>query len=224
MMTVRQALSVLEREGLIVFEHGVGTFVAPGGINDRVLRLQGFQDEMEEHSIGISTKIVEKSISVADKKISELLSVTGNEEVCRIIRLRFLGEQPIILQRSYMPIQYIDVVRHYTEDKSLYSFLGQTSGQILMRAHEIIRPVELCKEEATLLRQPEGAPAFLSIRLSSNLSGKALLYDEAYLLGSRIFLTSQRLGHKSRFHYSVSLAQEQDPLEQLVDPDVWEDW
>lgn len=224
MMTMRQALSVLEREGLIVFEHGVGTFVASGGINDRVLRLQGFQNEMEEHSIRISTKIVEKSLSVADEKISELFSAAANEGVCRIIRLRLLGEQPIVLQRSYIPIRYSDVVQNYTEDKSLYSFLGETSGQIPIRGHEIIRPVNLKKKEAVLLRQPEGASAFLSLRLSSNLAGKAILYDEAYLLGSRIFLTSQRLGHQSRFHYGVSLAQEQDPLERLVDPDVWEDW
>ncbi len=224
MMTVRQALSVLEREGLIVFEHGVGTFVAPGGINDRVLRLQGFQDEMQEHSVRISTKIIEKSLSITDKKISEFLSADRNESVCRIIRLRLLGEQPIVLQRSYMPTQYSDVVQNYTEDKSLYSFLGETSGQILIRSHEIIRPVDLQKEEAALLRQPEGSPAFLSLRLSSNLAGEAILYDEAYLLGSRIFLTSKRLGLQSRFHYIVSLAQEQDPLKQLVAPDIWEDW
>ena len=224
MMTVRQALSVLEREGLIVLEHGVGTFVAPGGINDRVLLLQGFQDEMEEHRIGISTTIVEKTLSVADEKISGLLSAAGTEGVCRIIRLRLFDEQPIILQRSYLPTRYSAVVQEYTKDKSLYSFLGETSGQILMRAHELIRPVDLQKEEAALLRQPEGAPAFLSLRLSSNLAGEAILYDEAYLLGSRILLTSQRLGHQSRFHYSLSPNREQDPFEQLVDPEVWEDW
>jgi len=223
-MTVRQALSVLEREGLIVFEHGVGTFVAPGGTKDRVLRLQGFQDEMEEHSIRISTRIVERSLSVLEETISKLLCAADDTSVCRITRLRLLGEQPIVVQRSYMPLKYSDVVKNYTEDKSLYTYLGKISGQILMRSHEIIHPVDLNTEEATLLRQPEGSPAFRSRRLSSNLAGEAVLYDEAYLLGSRIFLTSQRLGHQSRFHYNVSLEQEADPFSHLLDPDVWEDW
>jgi GntR family transcriptional regulator len=223
-MTVRQALSVLEREGLIVFEHGVGTFVAPGGVNDRVLRLQGFQDEMEERSIRISTKILEKSLSVLEEKLSGLLSAEPTQRVCRIIRLRFLDEQPIVVQRSYLPGRYSNVLRNYTEDKSLYSHIGQTSGQILIRSHEIIRPIALPEEEATLLRRPEGTPAFLSLRLSSNLAGEAVLYDEAYLVGDRIFLTSQRLGYQSRFHYSVSGEPQKDALKQLVDPDVWEDW
>jgi DNA-binding GntR family transcriptional regulator len=123
-----------------------------------------------------------------------------------------------------MPSKYSDVLRNYTEDKSLYAYVGKMTGQILVRSHEIICPAALEKKEAALLRQSEGSPAFLSRRLSSTLAGEAILFDEAYLVGGRIFLTSQRLGHQSRFHYSVSLEQEADVFGQLADPDVWEDW
>ena len=45
-MTVRQALSVLQREGLLRASHGVGTFVASGGVKGRDLRLRGLADSI----------------------------------------------------------------------------------------------------------------------------------------------------------------------------------
>jgi len=223
-MTVRQALSVLEREGLIIFEHGVGTFVSSGGMKDRVYRLLGFQDEMDRHRIRISTKILEKSYSISDERISLLFGIKSDRRICRLTRLRLIGNIPIVFQRSFLPPEFADVVDRYSEEHSLYSFLSRATGQIVVRGNEIILPIPLEPEIAEILRERAGTSAFVSYRTSSNLAGKVVLFDEAYLSGNRIVISSQRLGHQCTFHYNVIIDEKPDPISLLSDSGFWKEW
>jgi DNA-binding GntR family transcriptional regulator len=223
-MTVRQALSVLEAEGLIVLKQGVGTFVATGGISGRKVLLQGFQNEMSDHKIHITTKIIEKEYSCSDARAKGLLGIKGKERICCLTRLRLLDTRRIILQRTFMPSGFAGVIEEYSEDQSLYSYLGKATGQVITRGQEIIRAVFLNKIDSRLLEKPEGAPAFLSYRLSTSLSGSAVLFDEAFLAGDSVVISANRVGHQYRFHYNVLTDVEQDFEKQLLNPEFWEEW
>ena len=220
-MTVRQALSVLEAEGLIVFQQGVGTFVAAGGISGRKVLLQGFQDEMSNHKIQITTKIIDRKYSCSDTRAKGLLGIKGKEKLCCLTRLRLLDTRRIILQRTFMPSGFAGVIKEYSEDQSLYSYLGKATDQVITRGQEIIRAVFLNREDSRLLEKPEGAPAFLSYRLSTSLSGSAVLFDEAILAGDSVVISANRVGHQYRFHYNVLTDVEKDLEKQLLNPEFW---
>ena len=106
----------------------------------------------------------------------------------------------------------------------MYSYLGNATGQVITRGQEIIRAVFLNKVDSRLLEKPEGAPAFLSYRLSTSLSGKAVLFDEAFLAGDSVFISANREGHQYRLNYNVLTNIEEDFEKQLLNPEFWEEW
>lgn len=223
-MTVRQALSVLEAEGLIEFKHGIGTFVASGGINRTDLVLHGFQDEMSEHRINIITKVIKKEYSCDNERIKELLAISDKEEMSCLTRLRLIRNRRTILQRTFVPSKYREVIKSYSEDKSLYTFLGNATGKIITQGREIIIPACLESEEAKLLNKNVGAPALLSYRLSTDLSGEPVLFDEAYLSGDSVAISVNRTGSQYRFHYAIVEDDGKDIKREFLNSQFWEEW
>ncbi|MEW5816822.1 MAG: GntR family transcriptional regulator [Spirochaetota bacterium] len=220
-MTVRQALAVLEHEGLINFTHGVGTFVATGEMKGRDIRLVGFADEMKLHKVQITTKIVEKNFSHKDERIQKILGIS-EKRFCRLTRLRFINQDPIILQRSYVAAKYQSVIKEYNESESLYACLHKVSGE-LTTGREIISSILPSPIEAGLLNIRPDRPILLSYRVSLNIAHRVILFDEAYISGKRVVAVVRQIGKQHFFNYNVVLDDRADLLTQLLNPDFWEE-
>lgn len=220
-MTVRQAISVLEDEGLVTVVHGLGTFVNSGSMKGRNLKLRGFSDGMERRKLKIGTQILKREFNVRDPDIQRALG-TGNKGFCRIVRLRTLDTVPIVFQRSCLSSDYTKVVEDLTDNMSLYESLNACAGGVV-EGREIIKPVTLSAEEAAMLQENEGALALLSLRISFNLSRIPVLYDEAYLRNDRIICSVKETGNRRSFSYNVPVNPQSDSLPELLDSDLWEE-
>lgn len=220
-MTVRQALAILEEEGLISSSHGVGTFVASGEARGRNIRLQGFTDEMEKYKVKIITKVLGRDYSVKNSHIKEILG-KHSKGVCCLLRIRLVKDNPIILQRSYLPLQFKEVIKNFKGNQSLYACLSEAAGT-LTTGREIIIPVSLPSQEAELLRVQTGTPAFLSYRISYNILNQIILFDEAYITGRRVSVAVKQTGRQHLFHYAVIMDEKQGLPSLLTRSDFWEE-
>jgi len=220
-MTVRQALSILADEGLITIVHGVGTFVNSNSIKGRNLQLRGFSDEMEHYKLKIVTRIVKKEYDITDENIQQALRL-GEAKFCRISRLRLLNNIPIIFQRSCISSRYMQVVEDLADDDSLYSSLNNHIGGGVVEGREIIKPVALGDEEANLLSEEKGTLAFLSLRISFNISQLPVLYDEAYLRNGYVLCAIKELGSRNSFNYNIPASYISDPISILLNQQFWE--
>jgi GntR family transcriptional regulator len=220
-MTVRQAISVLESEGLITVVHGSGTFVNSGSMKGRDLKLKGFSDGMERYKLRIGTQILKKEFNVRDERAQRALG-TGSDGFCRISRLRTLDDTAIIFQRSYLIPDYAPIVENLTDGDSLYSSLNLRAGGVV-EGREIIKPVALGIEEAASLGEKPGTLALLSLRISFNLSSLPVLYDEAYLRNGRVICAIRESGNRRSFNYSVPVNRLSDPISELLEPEFWEE-
>ncbi len=220
-MTVRQALSLLEKEGLVSMVHGLGTFVASGDMKGRDFRLQGFSDEMERHRVSITTRVLNKEYSCRISHVQHLLG-TGDKPCCCLTRLRFLGDTPIILQRSYVSSEYRNVVKEYEESASLYECLHKVSGGVV-EGREIIVPILLGAEEAALLGEKEKSAGMVSYRASFNISHTVILFDEAVMTGTNVLLSVRQTGRQHLFNYSIIVDERSAPFAQLLNPAFWEE-
>ncbi|HEY9595745.1 MAG TPA: GntR family transcriptional regulator [Spirochaetia bacterium] len=220
-MTVRQAIAVLETEGLLRIAHGVGTFVASGTRGGRALRLRGFSDSMRPEEARIRTRILEREYDVTDPSALAVLG-GGSRHCCRVTRVRTVGNEPVIYQRSYVPPRFRSVIRGLSDGESLYAALGSACGGVV-EGREIVVPIALEKREAAALEEKAGAPALFSIRASFDLARTPVLYDEAFIRTTRVFLTVHQSGKSNVSAYSIPRSRPADIAEHLLTPSFWEE-
>src|SRR3990172_4234101 len=67
LMTLRQALEVLEREQLITRRHGLGTFVAGPSIDYDILQLQRFAGDLSAKGERVDTRLLGSRPALGDR-------------------------------------------------------------------------------------------------------------------------------------------------------------
>src|SRR5256885_6562806 len=167
LMTLRQALELLEREHLISRRHGLGTFVAAPSIDYDILQLRRFAGDLSAKGEHVATRLLATRFSTPDRRVADALGLGPGARVLVVARLRLVDDHPMSLQRSFLPALIGDeVVRADLARTPLHQVLERTLGIVIGRAHETVSAVRLGRPEARELGCPAGAPAFESERVS----------------------------------------------------------
>src|SRR5437764_15303055 len=103
LMTLRQALELLEREHLITRRHGLGTFVAAPSIDYHILQLRRFAGDLQAKGEQVTTRLVGTKFALADHRASDALGLGPGARVLVLERLRLVDGHPMSLQRSFLP-------------------------------------------------------------------------------------------------------------------------
>src|SRR5436305_14659711 len=77
LMTLRQALELLEREHLITRRHGLGTFVAAPSIDYDILQLRRFAGDLSAKGEHVATRLLGTRFAAADRRVAEALRLAG---------------------------------------------------------------------------------------------------------------------------------------------------
>src|SRR6266851_643332 len=75
LMTLRQALELLEREHLISRRHGLGTFVAAPSIDYDILQLRRFAGDLQAKGEHVTTRLVGTKFLVPDHRVADALGL-----------------------------------------------------------------------------------------------------------------------------------------------------
>lgn len=204
-MTLRQAIRLLEQEGLVVTRHGAGTFVSPRHVAYTLSGVTSLAQELAAQGLELTTRVLTAGLEEATPPAALRLELRGTDAYV-IERLRLADGEPIALQRSHLPpslgrrLAGIDLSR-----RSLYDVLAEL-GVDVVRASETLHPVVLDGRRAELLATEPGAPAVVSERLTFSTGDRPILYDVAYLPGDRVVITAERLARDVRVTYRLRAA------------------
>jgi GntR family transcriptional regulator len=220
LMTVRQALELLEDEELVRTEHGRGMFVSSPRIKeyDRE-RLFGFDTEMGLRHQKIETRLLQGQAMLIHPEATLLLGYLNGATPCSVRRLRVLDGVPIVLQSSFLAPRLSGLLDVYDEDRSLYEQVAAHGGQAVAMTKEILLPVTLDAESAVLLARDAGTPAMLSARMSRSGDGEALVYDEAVIAGDSFFISAERVGKRHVYDFNFGRGGVAPIIEQLLRED-----
>ncbi len=100
--TVRQVLDMLAGEGLIFRQQGRGTFVAHPTVEQALVRIVSFTDDMRQRGFEPGTKILFSGLVPAPREIGNKLQVQPGEELARLDRLRLADGEPMSVEESYL--------------------------------------------------------------------------------------------------------------------------
>lgn len=176
--TVRLALQELERLGLVVRQHGRGTFVADRSVQATNLsQTYSFTDQMREMGREPETTILEFSEIEADKNLAEHLNAHIGDKMFKLKRLRSADGMPMMVERTYLPVRkFMSLKRPMLEADALYHVIEDVFHERIRVAEEeffasIARPAD-----AHLLDIGEGAPVLDLVRTTYNIGNEVIEY------------------------------------------------
>lgn len=148
-MTVRQALSQMESEGLIVRQKGRGTFVAGHKIVQN--NIKSFSESVRDRGLVPSTRVLYFKKERVSEDIAGILNFSGDELFYIIKRLRCANDIPVGLEEVFIPAQFCPGLEKFSLDASLYQLINDQYGISIVFMDHIIEASAASAEEKRLL-------------------------------------------------------------------------
>ena len=172
--TLRQALSELEAQGLIIRIHGKGTF-----INSHFAHLNQAYDPSVEYEALIKTngyvpsaRFLSQIETAASAEDASNLSISEGDKVVVLESVYYADGNPCIFNIDYIPASAFP--SKYSKEEylsSVFCFLEKHTGRITSRNHIVL--YSAAQEECP--KDKDGKPYLSS---SSSIVAKSIFYDE----------------------------------------------
>lgn len=183
--TIRHALDMLEREGLIYREKGRGTFIRRRRVELDLSYLCSTTDDLKNRGWEPGTEVISINQVSPRSHIRTSLNLNESEKVWEVYRRRLANGEPISLQRAFYPVALMpDLVKKDLSD-SLFR-IWQDVYHIQPRdAEQTIRTRTATSEEADLLQTSDCDPIFEITRVTYDINNVAFEYLISVWRGDR---------------------------------------
>lgn len=190
-MTVRQALSRLHAEGLILARRGIGTFTALAKLERRASRLTGLHEDLVERGYKPSSRVLTLRMGTFPPDLGERLGLPSSEPMLYLSRLRMADGEPVAVHNAYLRRTLCPgLEREDFREVSLYGLLEHRYGLTLGHADQRVQAVLAASAHATLLGVRRGSPVLHIERLTYLKDGRALGITDSYYRADRYVLHS----------------------------------
>jgi GntR family transcriptional regulator len=184
---LREALKLLEQDGIIYVEHGRGRFVSAMSavqVDRPITVFESVTDMTRHYGYQTSNKVLSISEETATADVAEALKLGEGERVIRLERLRLQDEEPILYCIDYVP-RAIITARLYDHDWS-GSLLGilETYRQRPRMSSAKVTAVMLPEEVIERHDLAGFGPALLITETCFNAAGEPVIYAIDFHRGS----------------------------------------
>jgi GntR family transcriptional regulator len=175
LMTARQALVSLEREGVVERRRGVGTFVAAPKIHFN--KLMSYTEQMESRRLTSESKIMFRKVIDNEQEATARLSLSPGSRVLKLERLRQVAGAPFALETCYLSAaQFSGLLSAQLQTGSLFSTLERDYGVELGYSDEEVDATIADPRMAELLGVPKRAPLLRIRQVIYSTKGVVILY------------------------------------------------
>jgi GntR family transcriptional regulator len=172
--TIRNAVDGLISEGLVVREHGRGTFVLDHSTATRRLsRLTSFTEDLAEQGLSVETTVLAQEEVKASADVAKALNLAQTERVAHIARLRATQGKPVAIQHAWVPVAICpSLALEPLVNGSLYETIERRHRIRLRRAEQWISAVAANAVQAGQLGIRRGSPLLQTRRITYDETGR----------------------------------------------------
>ena len=193
--TVRQVLDMLVNEGLIYRQQGRGTFVAQATVEQGLVRIISFTEDMRQRGFKPASKVLSSGLIAAPPDIAEKLEIEPGEELARLERLRLATEEPMSIEESHLVHRYCPgVLEGDYASSPLREALERDHGIRLVRAKQVIRAILAPRNLTRLLSIPPKSALLCIERVSYSQQDIPVEFLRIYYRADRYALYNELQG------------------------------
>ena len=165
-MTVRQALSELQDQGLIYTIPGSGTYVAGEKLSKKLVFIS-FSEEIRQKGMKPSSQILKaEKVKITNSKLADILQIQTGDSAYRVKRVRLADNVALSIEDSYIPCDNAPGLLDQDLKSSLYEIFSEVYEHPVVKAESSVSPILLDKAQSELLGAPIKTPS-----LEFNLTG-----------------------------------------------------
>lgn len=182
---VREALRVLEENGLIIRRHGVGTFVRDQPILKNLNFNFGITEMIESAGMTSGTSYVATRSENADQEIAEQLRIPIGTSLVTIERVRTADGRPVVYSLDTLSaslLQRAEIDPGLFSTQSIYSILQTSLGQVIEYGIARLLPVIGPDFVTEKLDLPPGSLTLYIVQTDYSPNDEPLVYSREYHL------------------------------------------
>lgn len=172
-MTARQALSLLESEGMVYRKPPRGTFVAEPRVR---FHIGSFTEEVARLGMRPDAKLLWAEEQVPTASIRRALDLDTDATVHAFHRLRTVDGVPFALETTYLPAALTPGILDDSPDGSLWALLRARYGVELSRSTAVLESVVLDDHSSAQLGVRPGSAGTLLARCTLDTAGRPVEY------------------------------------------------
>ena len=182
-ITVRRAISELQREGLVISRQGAGTFVAdPARAGAQCL--VSFTSDVLRHGRTPGSELISLRRQAGPDFAARHLGLLRDTELVHIKRLRSVDGQPVFLSDAYIPAAVLpclapDDLSRRGLDQSLHRLVERHHPVPLDDGEEVATAVIANEEVREIFELPQQSPVIRKTCLLRDRNGSPIIYEEA---------------------------------------------
>lgn len=193
-ITIRKALEVLRKEGIVESRQGFGWLVVSEPLRQTLAKFTTIEDQIADMGVRPARKVLDARVCWPTGEIAEIL---GDQEVLCVRRMNLADNLPFARVTVWLPSVYAKglTLREY-EEKSFYELLTtkRLLNRPLSKAVQTISAIAISDSDAKLLGVPIDSPALRCLRTTYDIDGKAILYSEYIFPGHKTEFVSELSG------------------------------
>lgn len=182
--TIRQALQILVSDGYLEKRRRRGTVVTKPKVSQSfTMSISSFGDAMRLAGRLPKTKVLVFKRERANAEVEKHLELTRDQDVFKLVRLRYADNLPNVFVESYIPCTLYPGLDSFDfNESSLYAAMD-TCGNPVMTARRRLEVIKADGAAAALLDVEAGDPLLLFHTVARDANGTAVEYSVATYRG-----------------------------------------
>ncbi|WP_438762763.1 GntR family transcriptional regulator [Enterococcus sp. AZ194] len=179
-MTIKQALDILVTDGLIIKKRGLGTFVKDLSQEElvRMSLMAQFRGKTAEYPREkVTSKVLQFLVSHPCEAIQQKLNISEEDFVYHLCRVRYINDEPFVIEETYMPISLIRDLKRRHVEQSIYEYIETELSFKIQSVHRKITVRRSNQKDARELAMLTGDPVGVVEQIGYLSNGAAFEYS-----------------------------------------------
>jgi len=192
--TIQQALEILVQEGLLVRQHGMGTFINSKGVEKRYRAITSITEGIAGQGLKPEFRVLQSGPQPGSDAERAFFQLSAGAEVYHHKRLVAADGRRLAVVATSLNLSLLDGLELSHLDRSLYQTLRSQFGRTIVQAEDQYLPAIADADTAELLGIPSGSAIFVAIRRATDQTGAPIELSQISMLAVPLDISIRHIG------------------------------